>query len=267
MMTSSMYTSAGAQNPQRPGLGEASFFEQVFRARQADATVDGSERPVHAATRERHAHGIRVEVASTKERLLEAATLVQQRYEWRGYTTSTIQADAFNTSRPARTLVAIHDDAVIGTMTLGFDGPDGLWIDHTYPDEMAAARANGRVLCELTRLAVTPDSDSRRILSSMFALAYRIGRIEYRATDLYIEVNPRHVAVYRKLFGFTAASDVRVCGRVKAPAVLLRLDIERLDSRLGQYLGQISDRQPDARPVPRARLSPYGDAVPVAAAA
>jgi hypothetical protein len=50
---------------------------------------------------------------------------------------------------------------------------------------------------------------------------------------LFIEVNPRHARFYRVLFGFAQAAGERLCPRVMAPAVLLRLEIERLEARLG----------------------------------
>lgn len=180
---------------------------------------------------------VQASVATTLPELLEAAELVRERYEWRGYVTRSIKSDAVDRDHHASTLVARQRGLIVGTMTLGFDGPAGLWIDHTYPEEIARARAGGRVLCELTRLAVTPNSDSRRILSAMFGLAYQVGRLQHGTTDLYIEVNPRHAPVYRKLLGFKVASDVRVCGRVRAPAVLLHLDIEQLDECVAQYAG------------------------------
>lgn len=232
MTTASMVSAAVARRSGVPQALDVSFFEQVFRARGSTP----EENSMSSAATGRPSGEIGVAVATTREMLLEAAELVRERYEWRGYVTRSITVDA-DSMRPSTTLVAVQDSRVVGTMTLGYDGPSGLWIDHTYPDEISQARADGRTLIELTRLAVTPNSDSRKILSSMFALAYRVGRVAHGATDLYIEVNPRHAPVYRKLFGFTAVSEVRLCGRVKAPAVLLRMDIERLDEQFAKYLG------------------------------
>ena len=52
-------------------------------------------------------------------------------------------------------------------------------------------------------------------------------------TDAFIEVNPRHVAFYSRALGFTVASEARFCERVRAPSVLLHLDVETLDEQLG----------------------------------
>jgi hypothetical protein len=45
-------------------------------------------------------------------------------------------------------------------------------------------------------------------------------------------VNPRHVRFYRRVFGFAVAAAERVCERVGAPSVLLRLDLECFGRRL-----------------------------------
>lgn len=239
MTNPSQYPTEDGECPASTKSREASFFEQLFRARGSVIT----ERPDSSGTTNAPddearilAEGsVQAFVVTALPELLEAAELVRERYEWRGYRTCSITEGLVDVDRKVSTLVARQRGLVVGTMTLGLDGPSGLWIEQTYPKELAEARARGRALSELTRLAVTPNSDSRTILSSMFGLAYQIGRLQHRSTDLYIEVNPRHAPVYRKLFGFETASDVRVCGRVKAPAVLLHLDVEHLDACVAQF--------------------------------
>ena len=163
--------------------------------------------------------------------LAEAAALISERYHWRGYETPGDGSD----QRPSDTLVALQGGRVHGTLTLGFDGPGGLRADHTFGPRLLAAREQARALVELTRLAVAAQSDGRRVLSALFALACQRGRIAHGATDLVVEVNPRHVAAYRRLFGFTVASETRECRRVGAPAVLLWLDLHTLDRRFARH--------------------------------
>jgi len=225
--------------------GPAGFFQGLFEAtpmvgapeRSRPAALDAGPGPDPDRT------SIRTTIAASREQQLAAAALVCDRYQWRGYSTGSIVSDALDTRRPATTLVTEANGDVVGTMTLGLDGPAGLWLEHTYPEPVAAARAAGRVLVELTRLAVAPGQDSRGVLASLFAAAYRVGRLSHGATDLYIEVNPRHAPVYSRLFGFVPASGLRVCGRVKAPAVLLCLDIARLDARMARFIGAASSAQ------------------------
>lgn len=263
MLNASMCSGAAAEISQPPELWEASFFEQAFRARGTEADRPITIRKCGRRNTERVPHqspgDIYAMVAKTRAQRLEAAELVRQRYSWRGYVTESLAHDSLTDSRPSSTLIAVRSGTVVGTITLGFDGDDGLWLDHTYPEEIGEARRRGRNICELTRLAVTPHSDSRRVLSAMFGLAYRIGRVERGISDLYIEVNPRHAPVYRKLFGFAAASELRVCGRVKALAVLLHLDLERLDGRVAAYGGRSAADRADTSGPGIAQVLPQSD--------
>lgn len=191
-------------------------------------------------------HAVVARVASTPTLRRAAATLVEQRYAWRGYLTEVVSRWTGRSRRDEFVLLALAGDGrVAGTMTLGLDGPAGLWIDGTYPAEAAQLRARGAALCELTRLAVAPGSNTRTVLAALFDLAHTKGRGERDATDLVVEVNPRHALLYRRLFGFSVASSVRECGRVKAPAVLLHMDIARLDASRVRYLARQAGELPD----------------------
>jgi hypothetical protein len=52
-------------------------------------------------------------------------------------------------------------------------------------------------------------------------------------TDMFIEVNPRHVPFYRRAFGFRVAAPERTCPRVLAPSVLLRLEVDAFEAVRG----------------------------------
>jgi len=84
----------------------------------------------------------------------------------------------------------------------------------------------------LVRLAVATEADSRRVLTSLIQWAYALGQAVYHLTDVFIEVNPRHVAYYQRFFGFMAAGTEKLCARVAAPSVLLRLETADLERRL-----------------------------------
>jgi hypothetical protein len=53
-------------------------------------------------------------------------------------------------------------------------------------------------------------------------------------------VNPRHVAFYKRMLGFNQLGPERMCSRVNAPAVLLRLELEYVDQQIA-LLGGKSD--------------------------
>jgi hypothetical protein len=169
---------------------------------------------------------VRAKVASTAGEFAAAASLVESRYSWRGYA---VQPDD---RAAAITVVATRHTSTVGTLTLRADGPAGLAADEGYREALTLARKAGRRLCELTRLAIDADAAWRPTLGALIGLAYLAGRTLHEVTDVFVEVNPRHARFYQRMFGFVAAAGERFCPRVEAPAVLLRLELERLESRL-----------------------------------
>ncbi len=149
--------------------------------------------------------------------------------------------------RAARSLsLRPSNRTTLGTITLRLDGPGGLSAEATHGDTMQDVRAEDRRLGELTRLAVAEGVDSRLVLASLFGLVYAVGRMVHGVTDVFIEVNPRHVAFYSRALGFVVLGDERICARVGAPSVLLHLDVEILDEQLG-----FADATPAEEPVMR----------------
>ena len=111
-------------------------------------------------------------------------------------------------------------------------------------------RNEGRRIAEFTKLAVDNNSHSKPLLAALFHIAYICARRIHRCTDLLIEVNPRHVAFYRRMLGFEQFGEMRSDARVGAPAVLLRMclehgqrEIERLGGRT-DLAGQVRSLYP-----------------------
>jgi hypothetical protein len=98
-------------------------------------------------------------------------------------------------------------------------------------------------LSELTGLAVAPRCGSKEVLAAMFHLAYIFGRRHRGATDLVIEVNPRHVTYYQRILGFRQVGPERTCDRVGAPAVLLHLDLDYVDAQIDSLAGRRGSAQ------------------------
>ena len=135
------------------------------------------------------------------------------------------------------TLETSRGEKLFGTLTLGLDSKEGLLADALFQSEINGLRAMGRKLCEITSLAVDPQCESKDVLASLFHLAYIYGRILHKATDLLIEVNPRHARFYKRLLGFHQIGPVRTCPRVNAPAVLLHLVLAHMDTQIAKYGG------------------------------
>jgi len=179
---------------------------------------------------------VRVGVARLPEQVAAAAALVCERYSWRGYELGSPaqNCDASPADEAIREtmFIAENKQTTLGTLTLGLDGPLGLRADLTYGEVVDAMRRKGRLACEVTRLAVTTGPVSRSVLASLFSLAYTASHLVHGATDMFIEVNPRHVSFYARLLGFVVAAAERFCERVRAPSVLLHLELAALEERL-----------------------------------
>lgn len=172
-------------------------------------------------------------VAWNPQQFEEAHNLVCKRYSWRGYSTDQLENDFGHGDDPfATTILAERDGITVGTLTLGFDSESGLLVEGSYPEEIRRARESGRTVCELTRLALAEGIDTKAVLGALFGLTYTVTRVLRGVNDIFIEVNPRHVAFYKRILGFVVAAGERMCDRVNAPSILLRLDIADLERRM-----------------------------------
>lgn len=162
--------------------------------------------------------------------------LIQRMYAWRGLLT---HAPSRIDDEPNQlTLIASRGTTMFGTLTLKLDSDEGLLADELYAQEITAARRAGAKVCELTRLAIDPAFNSKEVLASIFHLAYIFGRLIHQRTDLFIEVNPRHVAFYQRMLGLRIAGEERICPRVNAPAVLLHLPLDYVDAQIARHAGR-----------------------------
>jgi hypothetical protein len=121
---------------------------------------------------------------------------------------------------------------LLGTLTVRLDSPQGLFAEESYRSEIGRLRSEGRKIGELVKLAVEEGVDWRAALDALVQSAYLVTRIVHALTDVLIEVNPRHVAFYRRVFGFVVAAGERLCARAGAPSVLMQLDLAQFGRRL-----------------------------------
>ena len=205
-------------------------FQSPYRLK--DLCLDQSQSPAEEETRGGQQE-FKVRLANTDDRRKSASLLIQKMYSWRGYDTNTLIHDPNKI-----TLVAYLEDKVVGTLTLGIDSPEGMVVDQLYKQEADQLRAQGRKPCDITRLAVDQDSNSKSVLAALFHLSFIYGRNIHSATDFLIEVNPRHVLFYQRMLGFEAFGAEKICPRVNAPALLLRLDLAHADAQIISYGGK-----------------------------
>jgi hypothetical protein len=164
-----------------------------------------------------------------------SSALIQRMYSWRGYKFSGHEDPAWDANEV--TLQACREDNVFGTLTVCFDSDAGLAADALYRREIDTFRASGAKVCELTRLAVDPEYGSKEVLGTLFHLAYLQIGVMRGGTDVFIEVNPRHVAFYRRMLNFREVGECRTCPRVDAPAVLLHVEVAYVKEQIAIYGG------------------------------
>lgn len=177
-----------------------------------------------------------------------ASILVNRMYATRGYHAKSLRNEP---DSHRITLIAGEADLVMGTITIGFDSGDGLVSDELFRDEIDLFRTSGEQVCEFTTLAVDSVVKSKRVLASLFHVAYIIAHRINGIQSLVIEVNPRHVRFYEAMLGFEVAGPQRMNERVQAPAVLMRLSLAHAREQIARCGGR-----PDLAPVERS-LYPY----------
>jgi hypothetical protein len=204
-------------------------FQSPYRLKDLciDQSTEAADHETQGSKQE-----FKVRLATTEDRRKSASLLIEKMYSWRGY-----EADALGHDPNKITLVAYQEEKVVGTMTLGLDSPSGMVVDQLYKDEADQLRTQGRKICDVTKLAVDQDIKSKSVLGALFHLSVIYGRNIHHATDFLIEVNPRHAPFYQRMIGFEPFGEERLCPRVNAPAVLLKLDLSYADEQVKKYGG------------------------------
>ncbi len=214
-------------------MSEDTIIGAAFEpARRAGRTSGSqlSQTPDEPAERQ-----FKIRAARTPGQRRSASMLINLRYAWRGYASKPLPQDP----SPGRiTLVAAEHDETIGTMTVGFDGADGLMVEELFPSEVHSLRAAGHRICEFTKLAIDGASQSKRVLATLFHVAYLHAYRVMGYDCLLIEVNPRHVNYYSRILGFTTLASSRMNPRVNAPAVLMCLDFAHTQEQIARFGGQ-----------------------------
>ena len=204
-------------------------FQSPYRLK--DLCLDQSADPANEETRGGKQE-FKVRLATTEDRRKSASLLIEKMYSWRGY-----EADTLSQDPNKITLVAYQEDRVVGTLTLGLDSPNGMVVDQLYKTEADQLREEGRNICDVTKLAIDQDIKSKDVLGALFHLSVIYGRNIHNATDFLIEVNPRHALFYQRMIGFVPLGEEKLCPRVNAPAVLLKLDLAYADEQVLKYGG------------------------------
>lgn len=161
-------------------------------------------------------------------------SLLRRMYSMRGYTVPAVIKHTSNQS----TVVVQWAENAVGTITVTTDTSGGLAVEALYPDVVSRFREQGARLCEFGKLAMDQSVRSKPVLGAMFHVSVILACRVRGATDILIEVNPRHVAFYRRALGFTQIGDERYCPRVDAPAVLLHVPLSYVVEKIQLFGGK-----------------------------
>lgn len=218
-----------AINPKR--LPEMAFAQdgQARRPRDGTYRLLPSLRPLWGLMP--HSHGYDIRPVRNLLQHDAANMLVQQMHAcYRDNSESTGE----RLDDPNRvTLAARQYDELAATLTLNRDSPEGLLADALHVAELARLRRPGRIVCEVSRLAVDPDFSSRDLLIALFQAAFKYAMNVFAASDAVIEVNPRHARYYTRLLGFQQIGRQRQCRRLDTPMVLLHQKLDGMTGLLG----------------------------------
>jgi len=175
-----------------------------------------------------------IRMANSRGTREAASLLIRKMYGWRGYEVEGAPEHGPNQI----TLYAETGGATVGTMSLCLDGVAGLPADDNFGDILAGLRNAGRLLCEPARLAIDAGV-SKRVFAALIHISYIYAHNIHGFSDYVIEVNPRHVMFYKRMLGFRDCAAERLCARVNAPAVLLRLELLEMGRMIRRHGGHM----------------------------
>jgi hypothetical protein len=162
----------------------------------------GSSVMVHGLDR-----AIRVKIASRRDEFEQAFRLVADRYRAKGYDSPDSGPYRYTPHHALPgtvTFVAKQGDRVVATLTMVPDNDLlGLPMESIYGAEIAALRAEGRSLAEVTCLA--EEGLTVREFLDVFSALIRLVcqyHVRHGGDSWVITINPRHSAFYRRVLGF-----------------------------------------------------------------
>jgi hypothetical protein len=178
---------------------------------------------------------LEVYIAATGSQRALARNLVNRMYAWRGYGAN----HTLDPTNNSTTFVALLEGEVVGTLTLTVDSCVGLAADKTFEDVLGARRrVPGTNLCELAKFACNPSEDARFLLAPLFHAMFVYGTENFDCTDLFIEVNPRHIRFYEAMLGFRKVGELRTNRAVDAPSQLMCLKVAEISGNIGRHAGR-----------------------------
>ena len=175
---------------------------------------------------------IQLKVASTREEREATFGLIYNSYRQAGLCAENdcgLRATPYQLLPTTDVIIAELRQEVISTVSLVRDGELGLPMEAIYPAEVAARRAAGVRLAEVSCLA-----DRRQGTARFFGLFCELSRVmaqlanKLSVDELLVVVHPRHAPLYRRYMAFEQIGEKREYSVVEGnPAVALSLNFAK----------------------------------------
>lgn len=180
---------------------------------------------------------IQVQVATEKEDFERAFQLLHDCYVGSGLMDphpSGLRCNSYSFLPHTAIIVLKREGRVIGTVSLIRDSSMGLPSDEKYKDQNDSLRTQGRILTEVSALAIDPEFRNQgHILNLMLMkFLYNYSKKHSDTDCLVCTVHPRAENFYRALWGFERRGRVVSYGYVKgALAVFLSLELSEANEK------------------------------------
>lgn len=133
----------------------------------------------------------------------------------------------------------VKDAKTVGTITLVLDEPLDVEAGETFKAEVDNLRSNGRKLAELTNFTLQGIPNNKRLIASLFHVAFILAHRIYQYSDFVIEVH-RHSQFYEKMLGFKRCGSAKTRHWANAPALLLHLDMRFISEQIIKFGGELA---------------------------
>ena len=202
----------------------------VFGLNIAESREDRFRRSALLKSDVLHQGHFEVKIADKLSEWINAFRLLYEEYLNAGYigeqTPSRILFDIHHILPETMVFIASYSDSPIATLTQFFDNIlFGLPSDVIYKAELDKLRSEGRFISELGSLATQKKFRWKNLFHHLCRAMYWYSRFR-KVNDLCIAVNPKHVPYYKTIFLFEAVGPIKFHPRVRAPAVLMRLNLD-----------------------------------------
>ena len=121
---------------------------------------------------------------------------------------------------PEATVFVVYEkEQCVGTITVTFDSPAGLPLEHDYPEAIEAMRDQGAKLVEFGSLAVVRRCwhSGVTVLLNMAAVYWSVNMLG--ATDIVMGVNPKAAPFYRAVYAFRPLGGKKDHATLVAPVI------------------------------------------------